>query len=328
MKERDSNGEGISMIIAGKIVLAIFLLLLGIKYVSKSLKEITGGLFHNLLKTYTSKSWSGFVLGLVTTIFLQSSSLVTVMVVGFVNAGFLSLTQGLGIIIGANVGTTFTSQLFAMETKSIILPFIFAGVFLYLLELMLKRAFGGKVMLGIALVFSGIEVFPIALKPLSQTTFFKELIMFSKGTSWKGIVTGTFAAAILQSSSVTIGLVILLVKEKVLGLSESIAIIMGADLGTCLTSLLASIGTILPARQVACGHLLVNLACLLIVLPFWRYFIWLINITSSDCSRQVAIAHALYNIIGAIVLLPLVDILAKVLQTIVKDKNNTPIRRI
>jgi phosphate:Na+ symporter len=310
------------MIMVGKFALALFFLLVGIRYVSKSLKEITGGFFHNLLKKYTAKSWSGFSLGIITTVLLQSSSLVTVMVVGFVNAGFLSLRQGLSIVIGANVGTTLTSQFFASETRSVMLPFVLAGIFLFLLELILKKPLGGKVILGIALILSGIELFSVALKPLSHSAFFKELILFSKGTSWKGLVTGTLAAAILQSSSVTIGMVILLVKEKVLHLPESVAIMMGADLGTCLTSLLASIGTALPAKQVAWGHLLLNLFCLLIVLPFWKHFVWLIQLTSIDCSRQVANAHALYNILGALVMLPLVDILATTLQVIVKNKKS------
>ena len=138
------------------------------------------------------------------------------------------------------------------------------------------------------------------------------------------IITGALVAAILQSSSVTIGMVVVLCRENLLTLPEALAIILGADLGTCITAMLASYGTILPARQVAWGHLFFNLTSILIVLPFWHYLLWFISITADDFARQVANAHALYNLVGVIVFLPLVDKYASLLEYIItgtqKDK--------
>ncbi|MGI5823132.1 MAG: Na/Pi cotransporter family protein [Dethiobacteria bacterium] len=304
--------------ILGKFLLALLLLLGGIRIVSKNLQKITGGLLHDFFQTYTATPGRSFLLGAVSTLVLQSSSLVTVMVVGFINGGFLTLQQGLGVVIGANLGTTITSQLFSLETGQLIKPLALAGIFLYITELILKRPLGGKVLAGVAAVLGGIELLAAALEPLSLTNFYQELYFFSKGAPWKGVLTGALAAAILQSSSITIGMVVVLAKERLLSLPEALAMILGADLGTCVTSLLAAWGTILPARRVAWGHLFFNFASLLIIIPFWQHFLWLISVTSQDLPRQVANAHALYNLLGAIVLLPVVDKFAYLLEYIIK----------
>ncbi|MGI6307865.1 MAG: Na/Pi cotransporter family protein [Dethiobacteria bacterium] len=306
------------LITVGKFVLALLLLLGGIKIVSQNLQKITGGLLHGFFQVYTSTPLRGFLLGAISTLILQSSSLVTVMVVGFINGGFLTLQQGLSIVIGANLGTTITSQLFSLETGQLIKPIIIAGIFLYVTELILKRPLGGKVLWGLAAVLGGIELLAVALEPLSMTVFYQELYLFSKGAPWKGVLTGAMAAAILQSSSVTIGMVVVLAKERMLSLPEALAMILGADLGTCVTSMLAALGTILPARQVAWGHLFFNIASILIIIPFWQHFLWLIGVTSHDLPRQVANAHTLYNLAGAIVLLPVVDKFAYLLEYIIK----------
>lgn len=305
---------------AGQFFLSLVLLLGGIRYVSQSLRQITGGRLHDLIKCYTSTPSRGFLLGAASTVFLQSSSLVTVMVVGFINGGFLTLQQGLSVVIGANLGTTLTSQLFSLETGQIIRPLIIAGIITYSAELILKKNFGGKVFLGAALVLSGIELMAITLEPLSKTAFYRGLYLLSKGTPWKGILTGALTAAVIQSSSVTIGMVILLTKEKMINLPEALAMILGADLGTCVTSMLASIGTILPAKRVAWGHFLFNMFSIMIVLPFWQHFLWLITATSSHFPQQVANAHMLYNLLGVLVFLPLVDKFAYLLEYIIKAK--------
>lgn len=310
----------IIIITAAKFILALALLWGGIRSVSISLREITGGILHDILKAYTSTPWKGFLLGVVSTVFLQSSSLVTVMVVGFINGNFLNLTQGLVIVLGANLGTTVTSQFFSLEAGMLIRPLIAVGAAAYLLGIIFKKNFGGKVLLGIGVVLVGIELMIASLEPLSETLFYQEFYTFSKDTPWKGILTGAVAAAILQSSSVTIGMVVVLCRENLLTLPEALAIILGADLGTCVTSMLASWGTILPARRVAWGHLFFNLASILIVLPFWQHFIWLISLTADNFARQVANAHAVYNLVGVIVFLPLVDKYASLLEDIIKGK--------
>ncbi len=301
---------------AGKFALALLLLLGGIRAVSRSLQQLAGGRFHGLLKRSVSTPWRGFCAGLTITTILQSSSLVTVMVVGFINAGLLTLTQGLGVVIGANLGTTITSQIFSVESGFLIIPLIIAGLAFYCLELFLRRPLGGKALLSIAIVLCGIQLLVFTLEPFAATATFRHLFAFSRGSPWKGIITGTTAAAIIQSSSVTIGMVILLAREGCLAFPEALAIVVGADLGTCLTALLASVGTIPAAKRVALGHLFFNLTSILLVVLFWKPFLRAAGITSSDIARQVANAHALYNLLGAAVFLPLVDKYAGVLQNI------------
>lgn len=307
---------------AGKFILALFLLLGGIKAISRSLHQLSGGKFHGLLKKTVSTPGKGFLVGLTATIFLQSSSLVTVMVVGFINGGFLTLPQGLGVIIGANLGTTITSQLFSIETGFLIVPLLLAGCVLYILEVFLKRSFGAKVLLSMAVVLCGIQLLVLSLEPFADTALFRQLFDFSRGTPWKGIITGTAAAAIIQSSSVTIGMVILLAREGYLTFPEALAIVVGADLGTCLTSLLASVGTIPPAKRVAWGHFIFNLSSIFLVILFWNAFLWIVEMTAKDISRQVANAHTLYNLLGVVLFLPLVDKYAIILQNIrIREKD-------
>jgi phosphate:Na+ symporter len=324
LKSQVRGGISMIMIVVGKFVLALLMLLGGIRFVSRSLQEIAGGFLHDLLKRYTSTTSKGFLLGAISTVFLQSSSLVTVMVVGFINGRFLTLKQGLSIVIGANLGTTITSQLFSFEARQLIIPLIISGSAVYIIEILSKKRLGGKILLGVALLLSGIEFLSISLEPLSSTTFYNNLFIFSKGAPSKALLMGALAAAVLQSSSVTIGMVILMARENMLKLPEALAMILGADLGTCITSMIASLGTILPARQVAWGHLLFNFASILIIIPFWKHFLNLISITSADFSRQVANSHAFYNLVGVIVFLPLIDKYTNILEYIIKDRHKPP----
>ncbi len=289
---------------------ALVLLLGGIRSLSSSLKAMSGSLFHRVLKSYTKKSLQGFSLGMVATLFLQSSSAVSVIVIGFINGGIFNLRQGLCIIIGANVGTTLTSQLFSLELRSMLLPIISTGVILFIGEKLFQKKLGANVVVSLGVVLAGIELIVYTLEPLTATSYYQDIYLFSRGTPWKGILTGVLAAGMLQSSSITAGMVVLLARENLLNLPQALAVILGADLGTCVTSLLASIGTVLPARRLAFGHVLFNLLSILLVLPLWPYFISAVELTAGELGRQVANAHFLYNLMGAVVLLPLVDLYA------------------
>lgn len=296
------------MLTAVTLIFALCLLFGGIRSLKNSLKSISGGLFHRLLKDYTSTRLHGFSLGMLATFFLQSSSAVSVIVIGFINGGFLTLRQGLCIIIGANVGTTLTSQFFSLELGSLLLPVFVAGLLLSLGELVFRKKLGGGVLLGVGALLAGIEMLVFAFAPLTATSYFENIYSFSRGATWKGIFTGALAAAVLQSSSVIAGMAVLLVRENILKLPEGLAIVIGADLGTCVTSLLAAVGTVLAARRLAVGHALFNFISILLVLPFWPYLIGLVEMTAADPARQAANAHLLYNLLGAVVLLPLVDL--------------------
>ncbi|MEW5921070.1 MAG: Na/Pi symporter [Bacillota bacterium] len=296
------------MLTAAKLLFALFLLLGGIRILTLSLQTMSGGLFHRLLRYYSNTNLQGFLLGVAATFFLQSSSAVSVIAIAFINGGFLTLRQGLSIIIGANVGTTITSQFFSLELRNLLLPLATAGLLLYFVERIIKKNLGGCVLLGIGAVLAGIEMLIYTLGPLTMAPFFQDILLFSRGSPWKGMLIGTLLAGILQSSSVTAGMVVLLARERILNLPEALAIVIGADLGTCVTSLLASVGTVLPARQLALGHVAFNFISILLMLPIWPYFITLVELTAGDPGRQVANAHLFYNLLGAFILLPLLDL--------------------
>lgn len=302
-----------------KLLIALFFLLGGIKILSGSLKEISGSYFHDLLKKHTVHTGWAFFWGAIATILFQSSSAVTVMVIGFIHGGIFNLKQGLSIVLGANLGTTVTSQVFALESGILIYPMFIIGAFLLLLEWVLKKRLGGKIVFWIAVIFKGIELLRSSLEPLYNSPFFQQLYLFNQVEPWKGILFSAIATAIIQSSSAIIGMAVFLAKENMISTSQGLAIILGADLGTCVTSLVASIGTVLPARRVAWGHFIFNAVSIFLILPFWDVFLWLIRNTSSDFSRQVANAHLIYNFIGVLVFLPIVDIYAKLLEYIIKD---------
>lgn len=296
------------------LMLALGLLFGGIRYTSWNLRRLSGGLFYQLLSEKVSGPGSGFLLGTAASAFLQSSSAVTVVTISFINGGALTLQQGLAVVIGANVGTTVTAQLLAMESRQILLPLLIAFVAMYFIELLIKKELGGTVFLGIGLMLSGIELLSFSLAFLSTSSLYIELFSFGRDSVWKGIVTGAIGSAVIQSSSVTIGMVIALAKENLIQLPQALAMILGADLGTCVTSLVASTGTILPAKRVAWGHFAFNLFSILLVLPFWSGFVLLVSYTSAHFPQQVANAHAIYNLLGAALFLPVVDKIAKMLQ--------------
>ncbi len=290
-----------------RLVCAVLLLLGGIRLLSLSLQRISGGLFNRLLRDMANTKLKGFSLGVASTFFLQSSSAVSVITIAFINGSFLTLYQGLSIMIGANVGTTLTSQLFTLELRMLLLPLAITGSILFFMGLVVKRDMGGKVLLGIGLVLAGIEMLIWILGGLTMAPFFQKVLLFSRGAPWQGLLTGIFLAGILQSSSVTVGIVVLLAREGILTLPQALAVVLGADLGTCVTSLLATVGTILPAKQLAWGHVAFNFISIFLILPLWPYFIWFVEYTAADIGRQVANAHLFYNILGAVIMLPLID---------------------
>jgi len=318
----------LALIAAGKLALALLLVLGGIKGISWHLQALTGGFFHDLLKRTASSKWKGFLLGMAATTVIQSSSVITVLAVGFINGGFFSLKQGLVIMMAANVGTTITAQLFTVETKSVLIFAFFLGIFFLCLEVVTRRSFGGEVLLNIAAVLAGIKLMGTSMEPLSQTEAFQSLIEFSRNAPWKALISGAATSAVLQSSSVTIGMAVVMVKEGLMKLPEALGVIMGADLGTCVTSLIASIGTSISARRLAFGHLFFNMITILVVVPFWGYFLELVAMTSADFARQVANAHFFYNMVGVVVMLPLVDSYASLLQNTMLSRKNVSWRRI
>jgi phosphate:Na+ symporter len=260
------------------------------------------------------------LVGAFITSIIQSSSATTVLVVGFVNAGLMSLIQALGVIFGANIGTTVTGQIIAFKLTDYALPVIGLGMAVIFLAKKKKHKYIGEFLLGFGVLFLGLNILTGVVEPLGQYPWFKNaLVTFSKNP-FLGIVCGMTVTAMFQSSSVTTGMVLGLAIANLVDLRAALPLVLGCDIGTCVTALIASIGTNIHARRAAVGHLIFNVIGVIIFLPFLGFFENLVVHTAAELPRQIANANTLFKVITTMILLPFVPLYAKLLTRILKGR--------
>ncbi|MGN0143398.1 MAG: Na/Pi cotransporter family protein, partial [Clostridium sp.] len=280
------------------------LFLYGMKIMGDGLENAAGEGLKNILEKVTSNKLMAVLIGAIITAVIQSSSATTVMVVGFVNAGLMNLSQALGIIMGANIGTTITAQLVAFKLDEIAPLFVFAGAAMVLTLKNKKHIEIASIILGFGILFTGMGVMSSSMKPIAQTPLFTKILM-AVGDNWFiGILVGLALTAVLQSSSATTGILIALATTGEITISLAIPILFGCNIGTCITALLASIGTNKTAHKASLLHLTFNVLGTIIFIPFLRPLGELVTKTSPDISRQIANAHTIFNITNTIILLP------------------------
>lgn len=293
---------------------AFFLLLFlaGLHWMSRALARTAGPSTKKLLSRAAGNPWCGFGTGFLATALLQSSSLTTVMVVGLINARVMTMAQGCGVIIGANVGTTITGQLLSFDLHRLAWPFLGLALLMRLLPRVkgnIRRA--AAPLAGFALLLLGLGGLTGTLASLQRFAFFGKALYFAAAAPWKGLLAGIAAAAALQSSSAVVGIALGLAREGLITLPAGVIMVIGADLGTCSTALLASIGMEATARRAAWFHFFYNLISLILALSFYPYLIKLAVISAGTLPRRLANAHFLYNLLGAAILLPLLTPLAR-----------------
>jgi len=237
--------------------LALFIF--GINRLSDSLKKITSNKLKTVINTLTKKSWSTVLVGLFTTMLIQSSSATSVMTVGFVNAGLLTLRQALGIIMGANIGTTVTAQIVSFKIDILAYPLIIIGFLMHFLSRRRRYKNIGMTIIGLGLLFLGMTVMKGALGPLKDNEIFKNFLLNFSRNPFYGILAGLGLTALLQSSSATIGLLIALASQGLMPIEAAIPILIGDNIGTCSTALISSIGTTVTAKRTAFSHLIFNI---------------------------------------------------------------------
>lgn len=281
------------------------LFLFGLQVMSHNLSQMTGSTIKNLLGKLARTPLRSFLTGCLATIFLQSSSLISVIAVGLVNAHMLNLAQATGIIIGANLGTTGTAQLLAFNLRQAALPLIGLAALLSIIPWPPLRS-SGRSLLGFGIVLLGLEGMTHSLAPLKEMEIIVSSLISDGEAPIKGLSAGFLATAILQSSSAVMGLVLGLASEGMINLPAALAIMIGADLGTSTTALLASLGMSRVARAAAWSHFFFNLISLILVLPFFSSLVLLAEYSSPVLLRRIANAHSIYNLLGALVMLPLV----------------------
>jgi len=312
------------------------LFLFGMRTMSDGLQKISGQRLRIILAALTANRFVGAMVGLLVTAAIQSSSATTVMVVGFVNAGLMSLVQAIGVILGANVGTTLTAQLLAFNLGGLALPAIGIGALLKLFSKNRKWSYYGEVILGFGLLFFGLGLMKQALDPVRQGEAFRQFFTLVGDNHLLGVVIGALLTVLVQSSTATIGLTIALASSGLLSFEGSVALILGENIGTTITANLAAIGANLNAKRTALCHLLVNLtgvACMLLLFPFFTRLVAAVTPGDADfvvrtvdqarffaagigdkphIARHIANAHSLFNLLNALFFLPLIHPLARI----------------
>ena len=303
-------------IISG-IIGGLGLFVYGMYLLSDSLKKLSLGLLKAMLEKVTSGKFRATVMGAFVTAVIQSSSATSVIVIGFLNAGFIPLAAAVAIMIGANVGTTVTAQLIAFKFTAIAPLFVFAGTVIFLAARKDKHKNKGRALLGFGLLFLGLAMMSSSVKPLADDEVIKNIFV-SFGTSpFLGILTGMIVTAMLQSSSTTTGMIIAFASAGLLDLQASVHLLFGVEIGTCITAGIASIGGNLSSKRLALGHTLFNVTGTLIMLPLIPLYLRYIPMTSGDIARQIANAHTAFNVINAMIFLPLVPFFVKVLNRVI-----------
>ncbi|MFH1784633.1 MAG: Na/Pi cotransporter family protein [bacterium] len=297
------------------------LFIYGIHLMGEGLQKAAGDQMRKILGALTGKPLRGLLVGAGVTALIQSSSATTVMTIGFVNAGLMTLTQAIGVIFGANVGTTITGQLIAFKLTNYALPIIGVGMAMNLFAKTKKMKHIGQFLLGFGILFLGLKVMTGVVKPFGASETARNLFVNFSKNPILGVITGMLVTFIAQSSSVTVGLVLALASVGLIDLSAAIPLILGDNIGTCITAMLASIGTSISARRAAVAHMMFNVLGTVVVLILLPYYQVLIAKTSTEIMRQCANAHTIFNVMNALIFLPFTHLFAKLIVKIVPGED-------
>ncbi|MDU1412034.1 MAG: Na/Pi cotransporter family protein [Clostridium sp.] len=299
------------------------LFLYGMKMMGDGLENAAGDRLKGIFDRITSNPIKGVITGTIVTAIIQSSSATTVMVVGFVNAGLMNLYQASAVIMGANIGTTITAQLITFKFDSFSPIFLAIGA---LMVLFIKNRKGreiGQIILGFGVLFLGLNLMSDAMSPLKDSAVFREMIMSLDGRTILGVFIGLVMTAVLQSSSASTGILVALANTGSLPLSVAIPILLGNNIGTCVTALISSIGTSRTAKKAAVLHLTFKIigTVIFLVIPMSVVTQMVLKISPTTgagvVAKQIANAHTLFNIVNTIILLPFIKYLVAFVNRII-----------
>lgn len=300
----------------------IALFMYGMQLMGDGLQKAAGAKLQKILEAMTGVLAMGILLGAVVTAVLQASGATTVMTVGLVNAGLLTLKQGFGIIMGANIGTTMTAQLIAFKLSDYITILIFIGFLMQLLARKSRTKYLGQVMLGFGILMLGMDMMGKAVMPLRNYPGFVHFIEVFSSNPLLGIGIGMIMTVLIQSSSATIGILIAMAGQGLIPLEGAIPVLLGDNIGTCITAVLASLRANLTAKRVAAAHVMFNVIGSIIFVVFMPFFIKFVLLVSpdGDIARQIANAHSAFNILNTLLFMPFVNPFIKLVEKIVPGK--------
>ena len=308
-----SSGKEISVFL---MITSLFgglgMFLYGMEMMSDGMKVAAGNKMRSILEKLTSNRLLAVGVGAFVTMVIQSSSATTVMLVSFVNSGLLTFIQGLGVILGSNIGSTITAQIVAFKVTDYALALVAAGALMALFSKKDSTKNIGFVILGFGLLFYGMKVMSDTMKPLRSNPAFND-ILISLENPFMGILAGAVFTALIQSSSATTGIVITLASGGSITLEAGIPLIFGANVGTCITALLAGLNASKEAKRVAIAHVTFNLTGVLLFCFWIPTFSEFISRTSSDIPRQIANAHTIFNILATVVFIPFTPLVGRLI---------------
>jgi phosphate:Na+ symporter len=298
----------------------ILLLIYGIKLMSDGLKSAAGSKIRSLLRSLTSNRLTAVGGGAFITGLIQSSSATSVMLVGFVSASLMSFRQTLAVILGADIGATLTVQLIAFHVYDYAVLLVGIGlVFTLFAKRTLLRNFGQS-LLGFGFVLLSLKIMIEAMAPLQNNELIRQAFIAFTDTPFIGIALSAGITALIHSSTATMGIALVLATSGLISLPAAIAIVLGANIGTCSTAFLASLRAPAEARRVAWAHLLFKVIGVLLFLPFLSSFTQLAASTAPDLTRQIANANTLFNVIMAVIFLPFIGPFSKLIKHLVPEK--------
>ena len=298
----------------------VLLLLYGMRLLGDGLQRAVGPRLRSILLTATDNRVKGMAVGAAITALLQSSSATTVMLVGFVGSGLMGLTQTMGIILGADIGTTLTVQIIAFKVYDYAILMVGVGILLRTLSKRGPWQDMGLATLGFGFVFLALKILIETFEPFaSGDSVIGAALLGLSGDPLAGIILSALLTAILQSSAATLGLAITAAYSGLLTLDAMMPIVLGANIGTCGTAIMSSIGASVDSKRVALAHILFKVSGVLMVLPFLGFFTYLVSLASSDLVRQVAYAHTFFNIAIAVIFLPFIGPFTSLVKWLMPD---------
>lgn len=317
------------------------LFLFGMHLMSDALQRIAGSKLRRILEKLTTNRVVAAMAGTAITAIIQSSSATTVMTVGLVNAGLMSVQQALGIVLGTNIGTTVTAQIIAFKLADVALPLVGVGMFMKILSKREKVRYWGDFLLGFGLLFFGMLVMQEGIMPLRDAPWVTDIFVQFSRIPVLGVLVGAVMTMIFQSSSATVGLVIALASTGMVDFPGAAALVLGDNIGTTITANLAAIGTSVSAKRVARAHFLFNLFGVCIVLAIFPYFVQFVDlITPGDpmqvtaagvvpyAARHVANLHTLFNVTNCLLFLPFLGALGRVASFITPGEEKPKVFRL
>ena len=304
------------------------LFLFGIRTMGDGLENAAGAKLKRMLEVLTGNRFLAVLVGFVVTAIIQSSTATTVMVVGFVNAGMMSLAQAVGVIMGANIGTTVTSLLIALNFSSVAAASVLVGVILMLASKKTVVKNLGAIFTGFGLLFLGIDMMSDSMAPLRDSAGFMNFIVTVSESPLRplfGLILGIVMTAVLQSSSASVGVLQTLAMQGLVPLKFSVFVLFGQNIGTCLTALFSTVGAKKNSKRAAVIHLLFNLigtGIFILIALLTPYVEWIEKL-SPDPMAQIAISHIVFNIVSTVVMFPFAKVLVKLSCLLVPGKDDS-----